>query len=91
MIKMRRVFMLKLTEESDAQKSKIDREIDSLKYELQSRNNELDQLQGDCLKYAEASKEFNAKLDKVNKENCTLQNQLRVSWRIEPVPVTCEF
>lgn len=53
LIIMRRVFMFKLTEESDAQKSKLEREIDNLKYELQSKNSELDQLQADCLKYAE--------------------------------------
>ena len=50
---MRNKFLFKLTEESDAQKTRLQKEIENLKYELQSKNNELDQLQSECSKYCE--------------------------------------
>jgi len=66
-----------LTDERSSFTSKLQKDIDNLKYDLESKNNQLEQFQAEISKIKETLKVSHSQLDATKKENCSLQNLLR--------------
>jgi len=66
-----------LLEEKQANETKSEKEIGNLKYDLQSKQNELEQLESDLTKVKDSLSEINSKFEQVKKENIQLQNRIR--------------
>ena len=57
---------------------KQEKETNDLRYQLESKTNEFEKLESDLAKLNETNQSISAKFDEIKKENCLLQNQIRV-------------
>ncbi len=64
-------------EERSSGGSKYQKEIENLKYDLESKNNQLEQFQAELAKVKESLRESHCQLDTAKKAAGALQNQIR--------------